>query len=204
MQFETTKRFILASQSPRRRELLGQLGIEFDVQSADVEETSVPFETAAQYVRDVALLKTRAIDAPDAVVIGSDTIVVKDGQLLHKPKNHAEAVAHLKALSGATHEVMTAVAIIEGHKEVTFVETVRVTFYPLSDEFIEAYVQTGDPFDKAGGYGIQTDGVFFVEKIEGDYLSVVGLPLARLTRTLLDEKWIALQQESQRLSRSIA
>ena len=107
MQFETKKRFILASQSPRRRELLGQLGIEFDVQSADVEETSVPFETAAQYVRDVALLKTRAIDATDAVVIGSDTIVVKDGQLLHKPKNHAEAVAHLKALSGTTHEVMT-------------------------------------------------------------------------------------------------
>ena len=191
MQFETTKRFILASQSPRRRELLAQLGIDFTVQSADVEETSVPFETPAQYVRDVALLKTRAIQSED-VVIGSDTIVVQNGRLLHKPKNVEEAYAHLRALSGHTHEVMTAVAIKEGTKEVTFVETVRVTFYKLNDALIEAYVATGDPFDKAGGYGIQTDGAFFVEKIDGDYLAVVGLPLARLTQTLLAENWLAL------------
>ena len=195
MQFETTKRFILASQSPRRRELLAQLGIDFTVQSADVEETSVPFETPAQYVRDVALLKTRAIQSED-VVIGSDTIVVQNGRLLHKPKNTEEAYAHLHALSGSTHEVMTAVAIKEGTKEVTFVETVHVTFYKLSDALIEAYVATGDPFDKAGGYGIQTDGAFFVEKIDGDYLAVVGLPLARLTQTLLAENWLALTNKN--------
>lgn len=195
MQFETTKRFILASQSPRRRELLAQLGIDFTVQSADVEETSVAFETAAQYVRDVALLKTRAIHT-EHVVIGSDTIVVQHGRVLHKPKSAEEAYAHLRALSGATHEVMTAVAIKEGCKEVTFVETVHVTFYELSDALIEAYVATGDPFDKAGGYGIQTDGVFFVKKIDGDYLSVVGLPLARLTQTLLAKNWLTLPNKN--------
>lgn len=195
MQFETTKRFILASQSPRRKELLSQLGIDFSVQSADVEETSVCFETPEQYVRDVALLKTRAIDT-EAVVIGSDTIVVKDGQLLHKPKNVEQAYHHLRTLSGGTHEVMTAVAIKEGDKEVTFVETVHVTFYELSDALIETYIATGDPFDKAGGYGIQTDGVFFVKKIDGDYLAVVGLPLARLTQTLLAENWVTLQHKN--------
>ncbi|MBM7698132.1 Maf family nucleotide pyrophosphatase [Kurthia huakuii] len=187
MNFHTTASFMLASKSPRRRELFAELGIPFNVQQADVEETSVPFQSAEQYVRDVALLKAQAVfqTAQEAVVIGSDTIVVLDGELLHKPQTIAEATAHLQRLSGRTHDVMTAVAIVTKNNVVTFVETTHVTFREVRQDFIDAYVATGDPFDKAGGYGIQNAGAFFVEKIDGDYLTVVGLPLSRLTAELM-------------------
>ena len=119
--------------------------------------------------------------APNATIIGADTIVVYDDKLLHKPKDREEAISHLFRLSGKHHAVMTAVAIIEPNgNETTFVEETNVVFHHLSQELIEAYVDSGDPFDKAGGYGIQTAGTLLVKRIEGDYNNVVGLPLAAL------------------------
>ena len=148
-----------------------------------------------KYVRNVALLKTRAVAAniKNKIIIGADTIVAFNGQLLHKPKSVEEAILHLQSLSGQTHEVLTAVAMIdEAGQENSFVEKTTVTFKKVSNELIQAYVETGDPFDKAGGYGIQTDGVFLVEKIEGDYNNVVGLPIASLTEQLLTLNYITI------------
>lgn len=199
MQFYTTKSFVLASASPRRKEIFGKLTIPFEIVTSSVEETTVHATDAKQYVTGVALLKARDVaqKTPGRVVIGADTIVVKDHQILHKPTSHDEALSHLRILRGSAHDVLTAVAIIEenGH-ETTFVEKTKVFFKNLSDEFLEAYISTGDPFDKAGGYGIQTDGVFLVDHIEGDYLNVVGLPLATLCEQLLAKKLIAFSKNT--------
>ncbi|MEK5482653.1 MULTISPECIES: Maf family protein [unclassified Viridibacillus] len=195
MQFQTTRSFILASASPRRKELFGRLNIPFEIVTADVEETSVQASEVSQYVTEVALLKARAVakKSQGKVVIGADTIVAKDNQLLHKPKSHDEAMAHLRTLRNTAHEVLTAVAIIEEDgTESTLVEKTTVIFKNVSDALLEAYVATGDPFDKAGGYGIQTKGVFLVDRIEGDYLNVVGLPLASLCEHLIARKLITL------------
>ncbi|MGF9978000.1 Maf family protein [Viridibacillus arvi] len=195
MQFQTTRSFILASASPRRKELFGRLNIPFEIVTADVEETSVQASEVSQYVTEVALLKARAVAkiSPGRVVIGADTIVAKDNQLLHKPKSHDEARAHLRTLRNTAHEVLTAVAIIEEDgTESTLVEKTTVIFKNVSDALLEAYVATGDPFDKAGGYGIQTEGVFLVDRIEGDYLNVVGLPLASLCEHLISRRLISL------------
>ncbi|WP_299515206.1 nucleoside triphosphate pyrophosphatase [uncultured Rummeliibacillus sp.] len=195
LQFHTTKSFVLASSSPRRKELFSRLHIPFEIMSSDVEETSVQASTVDQYVTGVALLKARDIakKAPGKVIIGADTIVVKDNVLLHKPKNREEARSHLYSLRGNSHQVLTAVAIIdENGSETTFVESTKVIFKNVSDQLIEAYIATKDPFDKAGGYGIQTDGVFLVDRIEGDYLNVVGLPLARVCEELLNQELITL------------
>ncbi|MGG0663210.1 Maf family protein [Viridibacillus arvi] len=195
MQFQTKRSFILASASPRRKELLGRLNIPFEIVTADVEETSVQASQVSQYVTEVALLKARAVAkiSPGRVVIGADTIVAKDNQLLHKPKSHDEAMAHLRTLRNTEHEVLTAVAIIEEDgTESTLVEKTTVIFKNVSDALLEAYVATGDPFDKAGGYGIQTEGVFLVDRIEGDYLNVVGLPLASLCEHLISRRLISL------------
>ncbi|WP_102692122.1 Maf family protein [Rummeliibacillus pycnus] len=195
MQFHTSKSFILASASPRRKEIFARLNIPFDIVTSDVEETSVQATEVSQYVKEVALLKARDVakKVPGRVVVGADTIVAKDNRLLHKPTSHDEAISHLRTLRGTAHEVLTAVAIIEENgEETTFVEKTKVIFKNVSDELIEAYVATGDPFDKAGGYGIQTEGVFLVDRIEGDYLNVVGLPLATLCEHLISLKLISL------------
>ncbi|MFJ8260441.1 Maf family protein [Rummeliibacillus sp. NPDC094406] len=195
MQFHTTKSFILASASPRRKEIFARLNIPFDIVTSDVEETSVQATEVSEYVKGVALLKARDVAKKTSgkVVIGADTIVAKDDQLLHKPTSHEEAMSHLRTLSDSAHDVLTAVAIIkENGEETTFVENTKVFFKNVSDELLESYVATGDPFDKAGGYGIQTDGVFLVERIEGDYLNVVGLPLATLCEQLVSLKLISL------------
>lgn len=195
MQFHTSKSFILASASPRRKEIFARLNIPFDIVTSDVEETSVQATEVSQYVKEVALLKARDVSkkVPGRVVVGADTIVAKDNRLLHKPTSHDEAISHLRTLRGTAHEVLTAVAIIEENgEETTFVEKTKVIFKNVSDELIEAYVATGDPFDKAGGYGIQTEGVFLVDRIEGDYLNVVGLPLATLCEHLISLKLISL------------
>ncbi|MGE7944263.1 Maf family protein [Lysinibacillus xylanilyticus] len=181
--FKTNHKLVLASASPRRKELLAMLSLPFDIITSEVEETSVQATTMQDYVKGVALLKTRDVakKAPNATIIGADTIVVYDNKLLHKPKDHEEAISHLFRLSGKHHAVMTAVAIIEPNgNETTFVEETNVVFHHLSQELIEAYVDSGDPFDKAGGYGIQTAGTLLVKRIEGDYNNVVGLPLAAL------------------------
>ena len=194
MQFKSNKAFILASASPRRKELFSMLQIPFQIETANVDEQSTPFYSDVQYVEDVAKLKTTAIAKkfPNEVVIGADTIVAFEGRLLHKPTSTDEAIKHLQALSGKTHFVYTAVVIAQGEQQMSFVEKTAVTFRELSLPFIEAYVATKDPFDKAGGYGIQTIGTLLVEKIEGDYNNVVGLPLSKLTNYLLAENIISL------------
>ena len=195
MQFKTSHSFVLASASPRRKELFSVLNIPFEIITSNVDEKSVSFVSEEQYVRDVALLKTRSIvnETTNKVVVGADTIVAFEGRLLHKPQTKEEAIAHLQSLSGQTHHVYTAVVIIdEDRNETVLVEKTAVTFKVLSNPLIEAYVDTKDPFDKAGGYGIQTVGTLLVDKIEGDYNNVVGLPIASLTEHLLTLNYISI------------
>jgi septum formation protein len=179
---------ILASQSPRRRELLTLIGIPHEVRPADIDERYLPGEVPAAHAERLAREKAATIGRtePDAVVIGSDTIVVVDGDVLGKPTDEAHAVAMLNRLSGRSHTVMTAVAIRWRGEERSAVEEVEVTFGVLDDARIRAYVATGEPMDKAGAYGIQGYGATIVERVDGDYFSVMGLPLFRLTR-LMDE-----------------
>ncbi|TKI59638.1 septum formation protein Maf [Lysinibacillus mangiferihumi] len=196
--FETNHKLVLASASPRRKELLAMLDLPFEIVTSDVEETSVKATTMQDYVTGVALLKTRDVakKVPAATIIGADTIVVFNNELLHKPKTREEAISHLSRLSGKRHAVMTAVAIIEPNGiETTFVEETAVVFQTLSQELIEAYVASGDPYDKAGGYGIQTAGTLLVERIEGDYNNVVGLPLATLFAQLIAKHIIQFAKE---------
>lgn len=195
---KTNHKLVLASASPRRKELLNMLALPFEVLTSEVEETSVQAHTMQDYVKGVALLKTRDVakKAANATIIGADTIVVYNQELLHKPKTREEAISHLLRLSNNKHSVMTAVAIIEPDgKETTFVEETTVVFHRLSQELIEAYVDTGDPFDKAGGYGIQTIGTLLVKRIEGDYNNVVGLPLATLFSQLVDLQIVQFAKE---------
>ncbi|KOY81078.1 septum formation protein Maf [Lysinibacillus macroides] len=195
---QTNHKLVLASASPRRKELLDMLALPFTVITSDVEETSIQATTMQTYVKEVALLKTRDVakKAATATVIGADTIVVDNHELLHKPKSREEAIAHLLRLSGNKHVVMTAVAIIQPDgKETVFVEETIVVFHQLSQKLIEAYVDSGDPFDKAGGYGIQTIGTLLVKRIEGDYNNVVGLPLAALFSQLVELEIIQFAKE---------
>ncbi|WP_347722727.1 Maf family protein [Lysinibacillus capsici] len=195
---KTNHKLVLASASPRRKELLNMLALPFEVLTSEVEETSVQAHTMQDYVKEVALLKTRDVakKAANATIIGADTIVVYNQELLHKPKTREEAISHLLRLSNNKHSVMTAVAIIEPNgKETTFVEETTVVFHRLSQELIEAYVDSGDPFDKAGGYGIQTIGTLLVKRIEGDYNNVVGLPLATLFSQLVDLQIVQFAKE---------
>jgi septum formation protein len=195
MNFTSKEAFILASASPRRKELFSLLGLPFDIVTSNVEETSVQASSASIYVEQVALLKTRDVAQHQRgkIVIGADTIVSFNDQLLHKPKTKEEAYAHLRTLSGQVHEVMTAVAIVlPNGEEHTFVEKTAVHFRPIDERLMDAYIASGDPFDKAGGYGIQTDGALFVKKIDGDYNNVVGLPIASLVDKLLSLQCISI------------
>lgn len=188
MNFTTEHRLVLASASPRRKSLFSMLGVPFDVITSDVEETSVQAEDPLDYVREVALLKTKDVKRKndDRTVIGADTVVVFENTLLHKPKTREEAIHHLERLSNNRHQVMTAVAIMTKDGEVeSFVEVTDVYFRKLSRQLIEKYVDSNDPFDKAGGYGIQSGGALFIDRIEGDYNNVVGLPLASLFEKLV-------------------
>ncbi len=175
-------RVILASASPRRRELLALIGIRHDVMPADVDETQMAEEHPAAYAERLARAKAHKLAAahPDAVVIGADTIVVVDGVVLGKPTDPADAARMLRILSGRAHFVQTAVAVACGPRTESAVETVGVTFRALSDHEIRAYVATGEPLDKAGAYGIQGYGATIVERVDGDYFSVMGLGLHRL------------------------
>ena len=179
-------RVILASQSPRRRELLSLVGIPHDVRPADLDESLLPGEEPAAHAERLARAKAEAIASrePGAVVIGADTIVVLDGDILGKPRDPAEAMAMLRRLSGCTHTVITAVAVALNGRTVSGVETVEVTFRPLNDMQIDAYIATGEPMDKAGAYGIQGFGAVIVERIHGDYFAVMGLALGRLVGLL--------------------
>lgn len=181
--------FLLASQSPRRRALLARLGVAFTVCPSDVEEQVDPALDPEVLVRHLAGQKAGAVAArhPEALTLGADTLVVLDGAVLGKPEGPAEARAMLRRLSGRTHTVFTGLALVHpaSGRAATAHEATGVTFAPLSDAEIDAYVATGSPLDKAGAYGIQDDlGALFVAGVAGDYYNVVGLPLHRLYQTL--------------------
>lgn len=173
---------ILASQSPRRRELLTLIGIPHEVRPADIDETYLPGEIPRAHAERLARGKAAAVDVPDAVVIGSDTIVVVDGDVLGKPRDRAHAAEMLRRLSGRSHVVMTGVAVRWGGQIVSGVEEVGVTFRALNDDEIERYIDTREPMDKAGAYGIQGYGATIVTRVDGDYFAVMGLALNRLVR----------------------
>ena len=176
---------ILASQSPRRRELMELVYTPFTVIVAHADETMDPNGDPAQQVAIVSRRKAAAIDCPaDHMVIAADTIVVCDGKILGKPKDEEDAVRMLTMLSGRDHQVMTGLTVRRGDSYLSHTEVTRVFFRPLSEAEIAAYVRSGDPMDKAGSYGIQSGAAKFVKGIEGDYFNVVGLPVCRLTLLL--------------------
>lgn len=196
MKFKSDFPVILASQSPRRQELLGMLGVDFKVIPSQKDEPNPQdFQTPLGYVLACAAQKAQEVASAhqEAVVIGSDTIVVLDGEILLKPKGKEQAKSYLQKLSGRTHEVITAVTVVKGNSEQSFHEAVNVTFFELPEAWINAYIETEDPYDKAGAYGIQTVSGLFVKGIQGDYNAVVGLPVAELTQKLAAAGFISLE-----------
>lgn len=177
---------ILASASPRRKELLSMIYSDFEVCVSAVEEIVPPDIPPLSSPEYLALLKARDVAKkyPDCLVIGADTSVFAEDKILGKPKNQSEAFDMLSLLSGKVHKVVTGCAVVKGDTVHSFSVTTEVEFYKLSDSQIWDYIDSGDPFDKAGGYGIQTGGVFFVKGINGDYNNVVGLPVAELYRQI--------------------
>ena len=177
---------ILASGSPRRRELLGLITTDFTVCVSGAEETVPEGLTPAETVEALAEIKGRAVFAEHAAdtVIAADTVVAVDGVILGKPASRQEAFDMLRLLSGKTHEVFTGVWIANAQAAVRFHERTEVTFYPLSDDEIWSYADTGEPFDKAGAYGIQGRGALLVRGINGDFFNVVGFPVAKTARAL--------------------
>ena len=200
--------FYLASASPRRRELLTQIGVQFELAPVDIDETPQPGEGAKAYVERLAQEKATtslaAINASshdnntqNAVVLGSDTSVIINDEILTKPKNTADAKRMLQRLSGNSHQVFTAVAVVSQHQQRIISVATDVCFRPLSDAEIDAYIATGEPMDKAGSYGIQGKGAILVDKISGSYSNVVGLPLTETAALLKDfniEVWSGDQQ----------
>ncbi len=203
-------RIVLASQSPRRRQLLELIGLSFDVEPADVDETYPPGEPPPDHARRLAVEKTQVVmlRRPGALVVGSDTVVVVDGELLGKPRDAAEALRMLMRLQGREHEVHTGIAVgasrallrdaaapgetrgaIELARVAAGVETVRVRFRAFDEATARAYVATGEPMDKAGAYGIQGYGATIVECIEGDYFAVMGLPIGRMIDLMRQLGW---------------
>lgn len=179
------QKWILASQSPRRRELLSRIIPEFEIVTDDSEEVLIPNETPEQTVRRLAEEKARNVSKKtqeDAWILAADTVVVLDERILGKPKDENDAFRMLSALSANVHQVFTGIAVLDtktGRCE-TVAEVTKVTFRALSEAEIQRYIATGEPMDKAGAYGIQEKGALLVEGIEGDYFNVVGLPLCRL------------------------
>jgi septum formation protein len=180
--------FILASSSPRRRQLLSTLGLPFTVLSADVDEQFASELSPAEVVEQLSLRKARAVatKVSSGLVIGSDTIVVLDGEILGKPNNPQHAVEMLSRLQGEQHTVFTGVAIVDAASNLSEVahNSTKVRMRPLTEQEQQAYVATGEPLDKAGAYAIQGLGATLVEGIEGDYFTVVGLPLALTAKML--------------------
>lgn len=185
-------RLILASASPRRRELLAQAGYAFAVEAADVNESEHEDENSAEYVLRLAEEKAQAVfarhvtEAEPLVVLGADTTVVCDGEILAKPKDVADAKRMLRRLSGRTHEVLTGVAIATSVGLVSGVETTSVTFSAIPETELDFYCATNEPMDKAGAYGIQGYAARWIPQIDGDYYNVMGLPIARVVRLIED------------------
>ena len=172
---------ILASASPRRKELLGLFRIPFEIRVADIDETMDPQKAPFDEVARVSRLKAAATPRKDGdVVVAADTIVVCEGRVLGKPRSEAEAAAMLRLLSGRDHQVMTGVTVIRDERVQTFTEVTDIHFRELSDREIDRYVATGEPMDKAGAYGIQGGAALFCTRMVGDYYNVMGLPVCRL------------------------
>jgi len=190
---------ILASASPRRKELMHALGIDFKVRESRADET-VDKDLPPYFIcEQLSLLKASFVAAElkseglDTIVIGADTIVVADGTIVTKPKDAEDAKKILSSLSGKWHSVFTGVTIMntKNAKSETFYEETKVHFLNLDESMIDAYIKTGEPMDKAGAYGIQGKGALFIDRIDGDYFNVVGLPICRLSRVLKEEFGVA-------------
>lgn len=182
-------KIVLASQSPRRKELLGRMGLEFVTQASKIDESAFDGLEARELVATLSREKARWIAQRldgEALVIGADTVVVRDGVALGKPRDAEDAVAMLLSLSGRDHQVCTGVTVCLGDRVLTQVEETQVTFRALTEAEIRQYVSTGEPMDKAGAYGIQGLGGLLVSGIRGDYSNVVGLPVCRLGQMLKD------------------
>ncbi len=183
---------ILASKSPRRIEILKNVGYDFTITPAEYDESVVDLKVdPVKGVTELAKGKAKSVfdtlpsfESSDKVVLGADTIVVCDGEVMLKPKDESDAARMLSKLSGNTHQVYTAVALITAKETKTFVIKTDVYFYDLSEKEIDDYIKTGEPMDKAGAYGIQGKGSFLVKKIDGDYFNVVGLPISSVMRHL--------------------
>ena len=180
------KHIILASASPRRKEILELADLEFDVMPSDAQEITT--KTAPnEVVMELASIKAKDIykkSEKQSMIVGADTVVAYQGQILGKPTDEADAKRMLTMLSGQTHELYTGVCVIEDGKTKTFYEETKVTFYEISDEQIDYYIKTGEPMDKAGSYGIQGKAAVFIKGIEGDYYNVVGFPIARFLQEI--------------------
>ena len=188
MGIKVLDRFILASASPRRSELLNQLGLEFEVVPSGIDEVAREGETPAEHVLRLATAKAGELADryPEAWVIGADTIVVINGDFLEKPADESEARAMLARLSGRKHEVFTGIAVMRKSAEVNLSEVVtsEVIFKDISAEEMDWYVKTDEPYDKAGGYAVQGGGAFFIKEIHGSYTNVIGLPLCEAVNLL--------------------
>lgn len=196
--FNRSVHLILASASPRRKALLAQVGIECTVRPVDLDEIADPGEAPEAYVKRLALAKARACrdlatTPDDALFLGADTAVVLDGEILGKPLHREDATAMLRRLSGREHDVLTAIALIKGEREALRMSASRVGFADVSDAAIAAYWETGEPADKAGGYGIQGRAAAFIHHVSGSYSGVVGLPLFETVALLREfgvEVWV--------------
>jgi len=192
--FTTRIPLILASSSPRRREFIEQLGLDFTIEPAHIDETPRPDEPPEYFARRMALGKARTLAAqyPRHGIIAADTVVALGGTIFGKPADSAEAFAYLKQLRGRTHRVITGLAVLlaASNIEESLIETTSVTFDHFEDSILKAYVNSGDPLDKAGAYGIQGQGTFLVRTITGSYSNVVGLPVNQLLGLLFRHQLI--------------
>lgn len=181
---------ILASASPRRRTYLSRLGLDFSIVPAAIDETCMPDESPQDFARRMAATKAKTVAAahPEACVIGADTVVALDNRIFGKPENRKQALAMLTALQGRTHQVTTGFAIVAVNRNIAEIDTVttQVTFGTFAEPVLRAYVDSGEPMDKAGSYGIQGIGSFLVRSISGSCSNVVGLPVHAVVRTLLE------------------
>ena len=187
---------ILASGSPRRRELMSLITPEYTVITSELDETKIAADSPAQLAKALATAKARAVaeERPDDIVCGFDTVVECEGKVFGKPKDEADAVRMLHALSGREHRVHTGVCICCGRRAAATVETTIVHFSPIDEADLLAYVRTPEPYDKAGAYAIQGRGTFLVERIDGCYFNVVGLPLHRLSVMFAECGWPLVSQ----------
>lgn len=190
-------KLVLASSSPRRAQILRDAGFDFTIQPANIDESLAPGEAAEAYVARIAQAKAHAVagralaDGTPAIVIAADTVVLAGKQILPKPKDAEDARRMLRLLNATTHEVLTGLFVIRAYDGISFahLERTRVEFIRISDIDIDAYIQTKEPFDKAGAYGIQGIGGRFVRKVDGCYFNVMGLPLSRLWEILRQMRW---------------